>query len=119
MIAIAAIDTPTVQWSLISPELVLFGSACFLLLTGALMRPGAVARVFSAVVALLALSGAALASLLLWGDGGAGMSGQLVVDDYGATPLAQQAVDDFRRDRGITEPLKEIDWTGVYWRREC
>jgi NADH-quinone oxidoreductase subunit N len=83
MIALAAIDTPTVQWSLISPELVLFGGACFLLLTGALMRPGARARYFSATVALLALSGAALASLLLWNDGGIGMSGQLIVDDYG------------------------------------
>lgn len=43
--------------------------------------------------------------------------GYLIVDDYGAVPGCRQAVDDYRRDHGIEEPLLEIDWTGVYWRR--
>lgn len=43
--------------------------------------------------------------------------GYLIVDDYGAVSGCRKAVDDFRRDRGISEPLEEIDWTGVFWRR--
>jgi O-methyltransferase len=43
--------------------------------------------------------------------------GFLIVDDYGAVPGCRQAVDDFRASEGIREPLVEIDWTGVYWRR--
>jgi O-methyltransferase len=43
--------------------------------------------------------------------------GYLVVDDYGAIPACRQAVTDFRARHGIDEPLHEIDWTGVYWRR--
>jgi len=43
--------------------------------------------------------------------------GYLIVDDYGAIPTARQAVDDYRAANDINEPLKSIDWTGVYWRR--
>lgn len=43
--------------------------------------------------------------------------GYLIVDDYGAMPPCKQAVDDFRTARGITEPLRDIDWTGVFWRK--
>jgi O-methyltransferase len=43
--------------------------------------------------------------------------GYLVVDDYGAIPACRQAVTDFRARHGIDEPIHEIDWTGVYWRR--
>ena len=43
--------------------------------------------------------------------------GFLIVDDYGAVPACRQAVDDFRRAQGIDEPIVEIDWTGVYWRK--
>lgn len=43
--------------------------------------------------------------------------GYLIVDDYGAVPGCRRAVDDYRERQGITEELRPIDWTGVYWRR--
>jgi O-methyltransferase len=43
--------------------------------------------------------------------------GFLIVDDYMSMPYCRQAVDDFRRAEGIEEPIQEIDWNGVYWRR--
>jgi len=45
--------------------------------------------------------------------------GYLVVDDYGALEECRLAVDGFRRAHSISEPLVEIDWTGVRWRREA
>ena len=43
--------------------------------------------------------------------------GFVVVDDYGAWEPCRKAVDDFRSDRGITDEIHEVDWTGVYWRK--
>lgn len=43
--------------------------------------------------------------------------GYLIVDDYGSIPACKRAVTDFREERGITEPIESIDWTGVWWRR--
>ena len=43
--------------------------------------------------------------------------GFLIVDDYGALESCRRAVDDFRDSRAIAEPLREIDWTAVYWRK--
>ena len=43
--------------------------------------------------------------------------GFVIVDDYGAVPACRQAVDDFRTEQGVAAPLREIDWTGVYWRK--
>ena len=43
--------------------------------------------------------------------------GFVVVDDYGAIPACRQAVADYRAQNGVDEPMHEIDWTGVYWRR--
>jgi O-methyltransferase len=43
--------------------------------------------------------------------------GFVVIDDYGAIPQCRQAVEDFRAANGIDEEIREIDWTGVYWRR--
>jgi O-methyltransferase len=43
--------------------------------------------------------------------------GYCIIDDYGAVAACRAAVDDFRRARGIDEPLEEIDWTGVAWRK--
>jgi len=43
--------------------------------------------------------------------------GWLIVDDYGAVPACRQAVDDYRAGKGIREPLEEVDWTCVCWRR--
>jgi O-methyltransferase len=44
--------------------------------------------------------------------------GFCIIDDY-ALKGCKLAVDDFRRDRKITTPLQEIDWTGAFWRKEA
>jgi O-methyltransferase len=43
--------------------------------------------------------------------------GFVIVDDYGAMASCREATEDFRREEGIQEPLQEIDWSGVFWRR--
>ena len=43
--------------------------------------------------------------------------GFVIIDDYGCFQECREAVDDFRRDRAVSEPLTEIDWTGVFWRK--
>jgi O-methyltransferase len=48
---------------------------------------------------------------------GLSVGGYLIVDDYGALEECRRAVDDFRRERGLVEPIEEIDWTCVRWRR--
>lgn len=45
--------------------------------------------------------------------------GFIVIDDYGTIEACRLAVDTFREERGITEPIRRIDWTGVYWRRDA
>jgi O-methyltransferase len=45
------------------------------------------------------------------------VGGYIIVDDYGAMESCRRAVDDFRADRGISDMVEWIDWTGVYWRR--
>jgi uncharacterized small protein (DUF1192 family) len=49
---------------------------------------------------------------------GLSTGGYVIVDDYRAMPECGQAVDDFRRRHDITEPLEEVDWTCLRWRRE-
>lgn len=46
------------------------------------------------------------------------VGGYLIVDDYGAMPPCREAVHDYRQQHEIAEEIVEIDWTGVYWRRE-
>ncbi|MDZ7839226.1 MAG: TylF/MycF family methyltransferase [Gammaproteobacteria bacterium] len=43
--------------------------------------------------------------------------GFIIVDDYGAYAACRKAVHDFRDEHGVSEPIREIDWTGVYWRK--
>jgi O-methyltransferase len=43
--------------------------------------------------------------------------GFVIVDDYGAIAPCRQAVHNFRATRGISEPLRPIDWAAAYWRR--
>jgi O-methyltransferase/8-demethyl-8-(2,3-dimethoxy-alpha-L-rhamnosyl)tetracenomycin-C 4'-O-methyltransferase len=43
--------------------------------------------------------------------------GFIIVDDYGCVAGCKAAITDFRRDRGITEPIIDIDGWGVYWRK--
>ena len=49
---------------------------------------------------------------------GLSAGGYLIIDDYVLIPECRRAVNDFRHEHGITEPLEEIDWNGVRWRRE-
>ena len=49
------------------------------------------------------------------------VGGYLIVDDYNHPDLSsacQRAINDYRAAHGITEPIQEIDWVGVYWQRE-
>jgi O-methyltransferase len=43
--------------------------------------------------------------------------GFVIIDDYGCLEPCRRAVTEFREQQGITEPLHEVDWTAVYWRR--
>lgn len=47
---------------------------------------------------------------------GLSVGGYVIIDDY-AFPPCRQAVEDYRAEHGIDDPIQEIDWTGVYWRR--
>lgn len=49
---------------------------------------------------------------------GLSVGGYCIIDDYGAIPSCKQAVEDFRTARGITAPLSEVDWTGVWWQKQ-
>jgi hypothetical protein len=42
--------------------------------------------------------------------------GFCIIDDY-ALEGCKRAVDNFREENGIGAEIKEIDWTGVYWRK--
>lgn len=43
--------------------------------------------------------------------------GFVIIDDYGAVPACAQAIHDFRAERGITDEIHQVDWTGAYWRK--
>jgi len=45
------------------------------------------------------------------------VGGYIIIDDYGGVDACRQAVHDYRTSHGITEDIREIDWTGVYWQR--
>lgn len=45
------------------------------------------------------------------------VGGYVIVDDYGGIPACKAAVEDFRAKHKITEEIKKIDWTGVFWQR--
>jgi O-methyltransferase len=44
--------------------------------------------------------------------------GFILIDDYGCLAQCRRAVTAFRESRAITEPIQEVDWTGVFWRKE-
>lgn len=46
------------------------------------------------------------------------IGGYIIIDDWGAVKGCKQAVNDYRMKNHITEEIKEIDWTGVYWKKE-
>lgn len=43
--------------------------------------------------------------------------GFVIIDDYKAFRECRQATDDYRASHAINDPITEIDWTGVYWRK--
>ena len=45
------------------------------------------------------------------------VGGYCIIDDYGAVVGCKRAVQDFRKAQNITDELKQIDWTGVYWQK--
>lgn len=45
------------------------------------------------------------------------LGGYVIVDDYGAGIGCREAVHQFRAANGITDEIHQIDWTGVYWRK--
>lgn len=45
--------------------------------------------------------------------------GGFVRVDDGALPACRAAVDDFRDRYAITEPLRAIDWAGLFWQRSA
>jgi hypothetical protein len=45
------------------------------------------------------------------------IGGYVIIDDYGAIEACRQAVHDYRTAHDITEDIRVIDWTGVYWQR--
>jgi len=42
--------------------------------------------------------------------------GYLIVDDW-CLEQCRRAVHTYRGEQGITEPIEQIDWTGVFWRK--
>jgi O-methyltransferase len=44
--------------------------------------------------------------------------GFLLVDDFGGLEGCRKAIMDYRAANNITEEIKTVDWTGVYWRKE-
>ena len=44
--------------------------------------------------------------------------GYVIIDDYGGLATCKTAVDDFRSQNGIATPIQEIDWSGVFWRKD-
>ncbi|BBH17088.1 methyltransferase MtfB [Nocardioides baekrokdamisoli] len=45
------------------------------------------------------------------------VGGFILVDDYNDLAECREAVTDFRAERGITDEIVPVDWTGVYWRK--
>ena len=43
--------------------------------------------------------------------------GYIIVDDYGCFAACHQAVQDYRSASGITEEIREIDWSGIFWQK--
>jgi O-methyltransferase len=44
--------------------------------------------------------------------------GYVIVDDYAIT-ACRNAVEDYRREFAIEDPIEQIDWTGVFWKKSA
>jgi O-methyltransferase len=49
---------------------------------------------------------------------GLSVGGYVIVDDYVLIEECRRAVDEYRGQNGITEPIEQVDWNGIRWRRE-
>lgn len=47
------------------------------------------------------------------------VGGYVIVDDYKAIPACKQAVDQYRAQHQIADPITEIDWAGVSWKKRA
>lgn len=45
--------------------------------------------------------------------------GFVIIDDYNGLEACSAAVTDYRAEHGIDDPIHEIDWTGVWWRKSA
>ncbi len=45
------------------------------------------------------------------------VGGYVIVDDYHVIPGCRKAITDYRQQKGIEDPIQEIDGSGVFWRR--
>jgi len=43
--------------------------------------------------------------------------GYVIIDDYGQVPGCRAAVEDYRAAQRISEPIQQIDYSGVFWQR--
>jgi O-methyltransferase len=46
------------------------------------------------------------------------VGGYCIVDDYSSIPECKKAVDDYISQNRLKVKKHEIDWTGIYWRKE-
>jgi O-methyltransferase len=46
------------------------------------------------------------------------VGGYLISDDYSFLPACRRAIDEFRQAHDITEPIEQIDFNAIRWRRE-
>ena len=46
------------------------------------------------------------------------VGGYAIIDDYKAVSGCEQAITDYRNRYGLDEEIIEIDWAGVYWKKE-
>ena len=47
------------------------------------------------------------------------VGGYIIIDDYSDIAACRQAVTDYRASHHITSRIVEVDWTGVYWKKEA
>lgn len=45
------------------------------------------------------------------------IGGYVIIDDYNCYPPCKQAITDYCKEHNIQDEIKNIDWTGVYWKK--
>jgi O-methyltransferase len=45
--------------------------------------------------------------------------GFVIIDDFGAVDGCKRAVFDFRKERGIDDPIQNIDGIGAFWQKSA